>query len=176
MTIDFHGEPCRCGKRGCIESLASGPAIAARAQRAIVSHPARGRAILEESSGDPISAEAVVRAWEQGDPLAKQVLEETANSLAIWFGNIADLLEPSVIVVGGGVATVIERWFDYIRSQLPRWSVNSHSRDIPLLRAAYGEDAGIVGAAALCFRSQSTSDGSQRRSEHRDEIPLRKCS
>lgn len=153
MTIDFHGERCRCGKRGCIETMASGTAIAARASRKIAAEPSLGKAIREEAMDGPLGCEEVVRAWEKGDPLATQVLQETADSLAIWFGNIADLLEPSIIVVGGGVSGVIERWFDYIRSQLPRWSVNSHCQDIPLMLAGYGENAGIVGAAALCFHS-----------------------
>lgn len=177
MTIDFHGEKCRCGKRGCIETMASGPAIAARASRKIAADPGLGSSITEQASGGPIGCEAVVRAWERGDPLATQVLQETADALAIWFGNIADLLEPSVIVVGGGVSTVIERWFEYIRTQLPRWSVNSHCRDIPLLRARYGEDAGIAGAAALCFHRQFVRPSPQAESDtDLFSSSLKKCS
>jgi glucokinase len=176
MTIDVHGEMCRCGKRGCIETLASGPAIAARARRKIAAEPHRGKTILQGLKSAPLCSEAVVQAWEQGDLLATEVLQETADLLAVWFGNIADLLEPSVIVVGGGVSGVIERWFERIRSQLPRWSVNSHCRDIPLVRARYGEDAGIVGAAALCFHNQSTSSSDQARGGALSSIaPLRRC-
>lgn len=178
MTIDIHGDICRCGKRGCIETLASGPAIAARAGRKIATDPDRGEAILKALNGAPLRSEAVVKAWEEGDPLASEVLQEAADSLAVWFGNIADLLEPSIIVVGGGLSGAIERWFERIRSQLPHWSVNSHCRDIPFVRARYGVNAGIVGAAALCFNSQSTTSSSQTTAEPQFPViaSLKKCS
>lgn len=152
MVIDYRGPQCHCGKFGCIETFAAGPAIARRAQETIKTGGSRGEAILSLAGGnlDCVKSETVARAWEQGDPLATQILEETADILAIWFGNIIDLIEPDVIVVGGGMSGLIARWFDRILSQLPRWSVNTHCHEVPLLSAKYGPDSGIVGAAALC--------------------------
>lgn len=152
MSIDFHGERCRCGKPGCIELLAAGPGIARRAKRKLVTAPERGRHLLELAEGNPylVSSERVARAWDEGDPLATEVLQDTSDYLAVWLGNIVDLLEPDVIVIGGGVGCLIARWFGRIHEQLRSWSVNPHGSEVPLRLAKFGADSGIVGAASLC--------------------------
>jgi glucokinase len=78
------------------------------------------------------------------------VLLETVELLTIWLGNMVDLLDPDVIIVGGGVAAMMRPFFDDIKRDLPKWCINSGVRDIPLLMARYGADAGIAGGAALC--------------------------
>lgn len=150
MSIDYRGPRCGCGKLGCIEALASGPAIARRAAEKIAA--GRTSTILEQATGvlDRITSEMVNRAYLGGDLLAKEVLQETATLLAVWLGNIVDLLEPDVIIIGGGVASTLQPFFAEIRDQLPTWCVNSKCRDIPLVMAHYGADAGIAGGAALC--------------------------
>lgn len=153
MTIDYKGKKCRCGKQGCVEILAAGPAIAARAQHKIVDDPSRGQRLLELVDGNltNVSGHEVGIAWREGDPLATEVLQETADVLAVWFGNIIDLLEPDVIVMGGGVSPLLSDWFEHIRSRFAKWSVNTRAAEIPLLPAKYGTDSGMVGAAALCL-------------------------
>jgi glucokinase len=151
MTIDYRGPRCGCGKMGCIEALASGPAIARRASEKIVTQ-GRSSIILDEAGGhaDRISSEMVGRAYLAGDPLAKEVLQETALFLAVWLGNIVDLLEPDVMILGGGAASMLQPFFNEIRERLPTWCVNSRCQEIPLVSAHYGADAGIAGGAALC--------------------------
>jgi glucokinase len=92
----------------------------------------------------------VGRAYVAGDLLAKEVLQETAMFLTVWLGNIVDLLEPDVMIVGGGVASMLQPFLGEIRDRLPSWSVNLHCQEIPLVTAHYGADAGIAGGAALC--------------------------
>ena len=130
VTIDYRGPVCGCGKRGCIEALCSGPAIARRAGM--------------------IRAEDVGDAFRAGDPGAIAALGETAELLAVWLGNVVDLLDPGVIVIGGGVAQMMLPFFDRLRDALPRWSINPRANEIPLLHARYGADSGIAGAASLC--------------------------
>jgi len=151
-TIDYRGPRCACGKLGCIEALASGPAIARRASEKIAA--GRHSAILEDAGGnmDSITSEIVGRAYVAGDLLAKEVLQETALFLTVWLGNIVDLIEPDVMIVGGGVASMLQLFFGEIRDHLPSWCVNSHCQEIPLLAAHYGADAGIAGGAALCLQ------------------------
>ncbi len=161
MVIDYHGPRCGCGKHGCIEALAAGPAIARRARAKIaggdLAHaPSRvldGGLMLKLAGGDPakITGEIVGEAWRAGDPLATEVLRETADLLAIWLGNVVDLLEPDVMVVGGGVGELLSHWFDHIRAELPKWAINQRCQEIPLLLARYKADAGVAGAAALCL-------------------------
>jgi glucokinase len=149
ITIDYHGPRCNCGKLGCIEILASGPAIARRASEKIAA--GRHSAIVEkETDLARITSEMVGRAYLAGDPLAKEVLQETAMFLTVWLGSIVDLLEPDVIIIGGGVASMLQPFFKEIRDHLLAWSVNSRSQEIPLVPAHYGADAGIAGGAALC--------------------------
>jgi len=162
MTIDFRAPVrCGCGKRGCLESMASGPAMALRAQEKISGNGASGAAMLKLAGGDVtgINAEVVVKAWKAKDPLALTVMQETVDLLTIWLGNVVDLLEPEVIVIGGGLGSRISEWFEQISKSLPQWSINSRANEIPILAAKYGADAGIAGSAALwlCEHPASTA-------------------
>jgi glucokinase len=152
VTIDYRGPECGCGKRGCIEVLCSGPAIAqrARARLAESGHAESKMIALAGGNLDQVSAETVGEAFRRSDLVAAEVLQTTADLLAVWLGNVIDLLEPDVIIFGGGVAELMSAFFEHIRGQLPRWSINQRCKEIPLLRAKYGSDAGIAGAAALC--------------------------
>ncbi len=162
LSIDYRGPRCSCGKRGCIEAYCSGPAIARRArERLVQSHHAEsalaesGRSeskILALAGGhvDAVNAELVAEAFRMGDPLAGEVLRESANYLAIWAGNIIDLLEPDVFIFGGGLAQLMSGFFGRIREQLSNLCVNQRFSEIPMVLAKYGSDAGIAGAAALC--------------------------
>lgn len=151
ISIDYNGPQCGCGKRGCIEALCSGPAIAQRARDLLAnsSGESQMRGIVG-ATPEQLSADMVAEAYRAGDVIARKALEHTADLLAIWFGNIVDLLEPDVIVVGGGLAGLIAGFFPRIEKELPKWCVNSRCAEIPLCVAKYGPDAGIAGAAALC--------------------------
>jgi glucokinase len=152
VSIDYRGPVCRCGKRGCIEILASGTAIGARARARLGANPSRRTAMLDLVQGDisAVTSEHVARAYAEGDALAREILVETVAFLIPWLGNIVDLLDPDVLVVGGGVAAMLQPFFDDIKRGLPGWCVNPRASEIPLFMARYGADAGIAGGAALC--------------------------
>lgn len=151
VTIDYQGPVCSCGKRGCIEVMAAGPAIGARARAKLNSDPKRSSAMLDLVKGDiaSVTSEMVGQANASGDSLAREVLLETVELLTAWLGNIVDLLDPDVLVMGGGVAAMLQPFFDEIKKRLPGWCVNPRASDIPLRMAHYGADAGIAGGAAL---------------------------
>jgi glucokinase len=151
VSIDYNGPRCGCGKRGCIEALCSGPAIAQRASARLAEK--RGESRMRELAGGELkalTAENVAEAFHAGDALAREVLETTADLLTVWLGNMIDLLEPDVVVFGGGVALLISEFFARMENELPKWSINARCTEIPLILAKYGSDAGIAGAAALC--------------------------
>jgi len=149
ITIDYRGPRCGCGKYGCIEAHAAGPAIAQRARAKLAGDKASR--IVELAGGlEQVRAEHVGQAFREGDGAAKQILEETAFLLTVWLGTIVDLLEPECMVVGGGVAELMSAFFPGISRDLPRWAINQRAAEIPLVMARYGADAGIAGAAALC--------------------------
>jgi glucokinase len=153
VTIDYRGSRCTCGKLGCIEALASGTAIARRAMEKIAAGHASS--IKDLAGGSTIIAEMVGRAHSLGDRLAIELLRETAFFLTVWLGNIVDLLDPDVMIIGGGTFPLIRPFLDEIRDALPAWTVNQRAREIPLLPAHYGADAGIAGAAALCLQPEN---------------------
>jgi len=151
VSIDYNGPRCGCGKRGCIEALCSGPAIALRARTRLAETSTKSQ-MRELAGGDlkALTAENVAEAFHAGDTLAREVLEATTDLLTVWLGNMIDLLEPDVVVFGGGVAHLMSEFFTRMQNELPKWSINSRCTEIPLALAKYGSDAGIAGAAALC--------------------------
>jgi glucokinase len=165
VVINYDGPRCGCGKHGCIEIYASGPAIARRAHEKLAARlkgHSRKRAIaaskmleLVEGHVAKVTAEIVGKAALEGDPLASEVLRETADLLSIWLGGIIDLLEPDVIVVGGGLGHLTASFFGYIREQLQRWSIAPRAQEIPIVSANYGAESGIAGAAALCIEPKA---------------------
>jgi glucokinase len=152
VSIDYRGPVCHCGKRGCIEILAAGPAIGMRARAKVAAEPARAAKILELAKGNAasVASEHVAQAYAAGDPLAREILEETVDLLVPWLGNIVDLLDPDILVMGGGVSAMLQPFFVEMKDRLPEWCLNPHAQDIPLVLAHYGADAGIAGGAALC--------------------------
>ncbi len=152
VSIDYRGPVCACGKRGCIEVLAAGTAIGVRARAKAAADPSRHSAILDLAKGEvaSVTSELVGKAYTAGDRAAREILLETVDVLTPWLGNIVDLFDPDILVMGGGVAAMLKPFFDEIKSRLPKWCVNPNAADIPLVIAHYGADAGIAGGAALC--------------------------
>jgi glucokinase len=156
MCIDYRGPKyCACGKRGCVEGLVSGTGIARRARERATADPTLGAKLVELAGGnvDGITGETIGQAWREGDPLATQILQDTADILAVWLGNVIDLLEPEVVVIGGGVSELIHDWLEHVRTEVCRWSINGRAQEIPIVTAKYGADAGIAGAAALSLQA-----------------------
>jgi glucokinase len=152
VSIDYRGPVCACGKRGCIEILAAGTAIGVRARAKLQAKPAGHSIMLDLAGGEiaSVTSELVGRAYAAGDLLAREVLTETVELLTVWLGDVVDLLDPDVLLMGGGVAAMLQPFFADIKNCLPNWCVNPFAAEIPLLLAHYGADAGVAGGAALC--------------------------
>ena len=153
VSIDYRGPVCACGKRGCIEILAAGPAIGARARTKVAAEASRASLLLSLAADNitAVTSETVGLAYAQGDALAEEILLETVELLSAWLGNIVDLFDPDVIVIGGGVAAMLSPFFEQIKRRLPRWCVNPHAAEVPLVMAHYETDAEIASGAALCY-------------------------
>lgn len=149
-TINLNGPLCGCGKRGCVEMYASGTAISSRARSLLAKKPNTGSQILKMAGGriSDVTAESVSKAARRRDKLAMQVLEEASDHFAIWLGNIIDLLEPEVIVVGGGFGRVMTSFRHRMRRTLATWAINPHAHRVRILNARYGSQSALAGAAA----------------------------
>ncbi len=156
VSIDCRGPRCSCGKPGCIEVLASGTALAKRARERVA---AGGKSSMLEMAGGTIEAitgEIIGKACAAGDALANQIVGETTEMVALWLGNMIDLLDPEVIVIGGGAAALFEPFLEQLRELVPKLTLNPFAAEVPILHARYGADSGIAGGAALCAEPRFT--------------------
>ncbi|MGR4884855.1 ROK family protein [Streptomyces sp. LARHCF249] len=139
ISVAFDGEPCVCGSRGCVESIASGTAIAgwARAQGWTPAEP-----------GGDATAAGVAAAAEAGEPVALAAFDRAGRALAAAIAATATLVETDIAVIGGGVAGCGETLFGPIRSHLADYATLSFVRDLTVVPASLGTHAGLIGAAA----------------------------
>lgn len=153
MTINFRGPLCGCGKRGCVELYASGTAIAKRV-RSLLRRRGNGRSrMLKMADGSisRITAEIVSKAASGGDRLAKKIMEQAAEFLAIWLGGMIDLLEPEVIIFGGGLGAVMLSMRGHVQQKLDVWAINPQWKTVRIVSARFGAESALVGAAAQWF-------------------------
>ena len=147
--VDPDGPVCPCGKRGCVERLASGPFIAQRAREWLETQPDRGQ-VLRALTGEDlalITAQLVSQAAAQGDTLAWQALEVAAWALGVSIGNAANLINPQRFVLGGGVTKAGNRFWEAIRRFARETAMPEVHFDV--VPAALGDDAPLWGAVGL---------------------------
>ena len=147
MILEPDGPTCGCGGHGCLEALASGSALAREGQRAASDNPATLIARLAGSGA--VSAETVLRAARQGDAAAGGIVERAAGYLGLGLVNLIHLLNPEVIVLGGGLILggadlMLGRVRRVVAERCGSW-VDQRGRRIEL--SALGDDAGILGVA-----------------------------
>ncbi|MDW8247458.1 MAG: ROK family protein, partial [Sandaracinaceae bacterium] len=136
---ELPGPPCYCGKRGCIETWLSGPALA-RDHAEFLS--AQGHGPPRAPSPPEIAAQA-----QAGDPLAKATLERYAKRMARALASVINILDPDVIVLGGGLSQ-IPSLYPLVQKELPKWVFSDHV-DVALLPPLHGDASGVRGAAWL---------------------------
>ncbi len=138
------GPPCTCNKRGCVEALSSGQAIGREGQQAG----------LGNVTGKDVGERAMA-----GDATAKKIVTQAACWLGMALGNVANLLNPEIIVIGGGVADLGELYLAPVREAFQRTAMPA-AQQTPIVKAAFGYDAGVIGAAALIFQKHGLMCGS----------------
>lgn len=149
VVVDIDGPPCQgnCPNRGCIESIASGTALAGEAERAASLAPdsALGVAVAD---GRRIDGLLVTELGLAGDRLATEVLATVGRRIGAALSGLANIFDPDVIVIGGGVSAAGELLLGPARKEL-RARALTPQREVPLEVAAFGSDAGMIGAAIL---------------------------
>lgn len=153
VQVQESGERCFCGKTGCLSTLASGPAIEGRAKHAA----ARGEApmLMELARGDPkrITGELIHQAAEAGDPYAIRLLDETGRHIGGAVSVIINLLNPEMVLIGGGVSNGGDYLFRALKEEVALRSMENNIEKIYIGPAGLGDDCGVIGAAALILRS-----------------------
>ncbi len=150
MTIVAGGRSCHCRNSGCLEAYAGGWAIAQRAQEAVVSDPERGRKLVELAGNTTqISAETVTRAYYEGDPLASQIITETAHYLSAGITGFVNMLNPCMVILGGGVITGLPEYIPMLDDNVRRNALPATVEKLRIVPASLGNKAGTIGAAML---------------------------
>ena len=151
---------CQCGRRGCLEALASGTSIA-RAARSLVQE-ATGDAlpgqtvqqtVLARLDPGQITAEQVLAAAGEGDALATRILDGVLDSLSLGFSNLLHLYNPDLLVMGGGVSLGLDRMglLPRIEDGTKARAMSDGHREFSLVASALGDAPGMLGAASLVW-------------------------
>jgi glucokinase len=156
-VVDPNGPVCLCGKRGCVERLASGRYIAQRAREWLAAQPDRGQIlralaggespVSSEQTMEAVTAQLVSQAAAKGDDLAWEALEVAAWALGVGIGNAANLVNPQRFILGGGVTKAGDRFWEVIRRSARETALPEVHFDI--VPATLGDDAPLWGAVAL---------------------------
>jgi len=146
-----NGPLCGCGNRGCLEALASGTAIACRAQERVTRGAPTLIADLAGSDLQRITAEMVAQAAVQGDEEAQQILDEAIGYLGIGVANLVNLFNPQLIVIGGGLTHIGESLFQSVRRAIGRYAFPKPAQTVRVARAQLGDHVGVLGAAAVAL-------------------------
>jgi glucokinase len=150
MVVDPHGPACPCGKRGCWERFASGSGLGRLGREA--AEAGRAPRLVALAGGDPaaVRGEHVTQAAVEGDPAAIEVMRSFAWWVALGLSNLANLLDPELFVVAGGLVEAGEVLLGPVRAAFAELvEAAEHRPEVPILPAALGERAGAVGAALI---------------------------
>ena len=149
LVLEPDGDICGCGKRGCLEALSAGPAIARRARAALDEGQPSTLAGLNRQA---LSAVEVVAAAQQGDALARRAVEEAGRYLGIALAYYVDINNPQYIIVGGGVtAAAGELLLAPARAIIAARALPSNAAAVQVVPAGLGVESGAIGAAALVW-------------------------
>ncbi len=152
MVIDMNGPPCQgnCPNHGCFESLASGTALAREALRIARERPnsGLGRAL---AAGRELQGPLVSELAHDGDAAAIDVIELIGTRLGVAIASFVNIFNPEVVVIGGGVIGAGERLLISARAEMLRRALPPSRDIVQIVPAAFGVEAGMIGAAALAF-------------------------
>ena len=158
QTMISDGPRCGCGNRGCLEALASGPAITAEGVRLMLAGLAPQLHLRVEGQTDRISPREMLAAANAGDDRVREALVRACQYLGIAAANIVTILHPEMIVFGGGVSELGEILLDEVRSVIHERVGMFPTDSIRVEHSLLGEQAGILGAIALARSSPFNVD------------------
>jgi glucokinase len=149
QTVLAGGPRCGCGNHGCLEALASGPAIAAAGMRLLKMGHAPRLYELVAGSADRVGPREMLLAAEQGDAPVKEALEQAASYIGIAAANLVTILHPDLIVIGGGVSALGDVLLDPVRKEIRERVGMFPTSGVRIERSLLGTRAGVMGAIAL---------------------------
>lgn len=153
VSVDYNGQLCNCGNRGCIESFIGQRYLSQRTREILQSKDTDGlqSKIMELVDGNlnRIEPSVISQAAEAGDPIAAEILEEAGELLGCALASVLNVLDISTVIIGGGISGAPRFVFRTIESSIKKRVLKPHRAGIKVLKADLGNSAGIIGAASL---------------------------
>lgn len=158
MVIAVDGPPCPCGGRGHLESFAARPAIVRAARAAAETYHGSSISRLAGGDAEKITAELVIKAANDDDEAAVEVMSLVGDMLGEGLVGLVNVLNPQAIIVGGGIGESCPLVSRHAAARIAAEALAGR-RDIRVLTAELGNDAGVAGAAALAFEDHDSREG-----------------
>jgi len=150
MTICHNGRRCNCGGIGCLEMYASAPAMVRHAKWLLRRNRKSIIRKLIQEDASKLTTEVIFEAERKGDVLASDVINQACAYLGAGIASAVNLLNPQVVVIGGGVSEGGLSFIRRIEKEVKRRAFPSATKHLKVVRAKLGNDAGFIGAAILC--------------------------
>lgn len=166
MIIEPHGRSCTCGRRGCLESYASGRAIT---DRAIASLEGGTRSILTECCNGnyyKITPELVYTSALDGDNLSRELFREAGQYLGMGVANLVNLFSLEAVILGGGLLGAWDLFIEELKEEFSRRVMKPLAESVSIHKAALKNDGGSIGAAGLALNAVRNSSSSASISPH----------
>jgi glucokinase-like ROK family protein len=148
-TINIDGPLCNCGNYGCLEAVASGLAIVRRAGEEIRRGVETSLAAQYRLNEESVTVYSILDSANNGDPLAIQLLHESARYVGIAIGNVINLLLPEVIIIGGTLVNCYPPYFDQVKGIALNRIFASFAQNISVKQSELGMQSGVIGASTL---------------------------
>jgi glucokinase len=151
FIVDQTGNRCGCGNLGCLEAMASGLAMR---KMAIKRLNERYSKILELVDGDleKVDAAIIAQAAKSGDALAKEIIGEIVEILAKGIAGIVNILNPKLVIIGGGLSNMGPLLFAPLNKLVKKHSLPAAARAVTVVKAKLGDQAGVIGAVEVCLK------------------------
>ena len=143
------GKLCGCGQKGCWEAYASATGLIREAQGRLIVN--KKNKLYEMTKGRELEAKDVFDAAKAGDKFSVDIVDYEAEYLAMGIGNILNILDPEIVVLGGGVSLAGDFLIDRVKENLKKYALPSALEGLKIVQAELGNDAGILGAAYLAM-------------------------
>ncbi len=142
IIVEYDGKPCNCGNRGCLEAYAAAPAMVERYRKKL-----KRTGVMFEFEG--LTTEFIFQKAALNEDLANETINETCDFLGVGLASVANIIDPDIIIIGGGVAEAGTEFIQRIEQVVKQYTLKSIAKKLKVAKAALNLNSGIIGAILL---------------------------
>ncbi|UCE67710.1 MAG: ROK family protein [Candidatus Zixiibacteriota bacterium] len=151
IVLKYNGKRCKCGRRGCVEAYTAVPALIHSTKNILKKYD---KSPLKKNLND-LAPMTIFEAFKKGDKAATEAISLNAKMLGTAIGSVVNLLNPEIVVIGGGLAQAGKKYIDKIRKIIFEFAFDSAAENLRIISAQLGNNAGWIGAACMNFDKNS---------------------